>query len=91
MAGGREGFVDGDVDAGQLGAGEAGEVLEVEGGVDDGDVHRHLELRQDFSVAAFVARRAAEWVKWAGRWVRGSDGILAAVGGEDMGRCSGSD
>ena len=45
MAGGREGFVDGDVDTGQLGAGEAGEVLQVEGGVDDGDVHGDVDLR----------------------------------------------
>ena len=39
MAGGCEGFVDCDVDAGEFGAGETGEVLEVQGGVDDGDVH----------------------------------------------------
>ena len=39
MAGGREGLVDGDVDGGELGAGQAREVLEIEGGVDDGDVH----------------------------------------------------
>lgn len=45
MASGGERFVDGNVDGGEFGAGEARKVLEVEGGVDDGDVHGNADLR----------------------------------------------
>ena len=38
MAGGGEGLVDGDLHGGEFGAGHAGEVQEVQGGVDEGDV-----------------------------------------------------
>ena len=38
MAGGCEGFVDADLDAGEFGCGHADEVEEVEGAVDEGDI-----------------------------------------------------
>ena len=76
MAGGGEGFVDGGLHRGQFGARHAGEVQEVQGGVDEGDVEVWdresgvvswgVHFSSSFSPLEFV--RGVEWrlMGWVG-------------------------